>query len=358
MINNPLTNNRKDEKGLWNSFPNFLLINLAIVLALSLFFCPSCFLSWEGLKGMFPDFIFSFLITMAMSYGGSRIEWFLDKHISWIHRPIIRLCATSIIYMSYAFVALFILVYLYWMLYSDATVEHIPWKALVSYTFLPMGIGLGFMALFTTRSWLMEWKKSALEAEKLKNEKISSLYQSLKDQLNPHFLFNSLNVLSNLVYEDADKSAEFIQKLSKIYRYVLEVQNEELIRLDRELQFAQNYLDLQQVRFGDSLQVKISVESTDHVYLPPLSLQLLLENAIKHNVASNAHPLHISIERKNQELWISNSIKLKLNQEDESTGVGLENIRQRYLMLSNKVIHISQNNDTFLVVLPLLEIKD
>ena len=104
-----------------------------------------------------------------------------------------------------------------------------------------MKIALGFMALFTTRSWLLEWRKSALEAEILRNEKLSSQYQSLKDQLNPHFLFNSLNVLSNLVYEDADRSAAFIQKLSKIYRYVLEAQKEELIELEKEVAFTKNY---------------------------------------------------------------------------------------------------------------------
>lgn len=135
----------------------------------------------------------------------------------------------------------------------------IPWHTILKFTFTPMTIALVFMAIFTSRAWLMEWRKSAIETEQLRSEKLASQYQSLKDQLNPHFLFNSLNALSNLVYDDADRSAAFIQKLSKIYRYVLDVQQEELVDLDRELDFAKNYLELQKIRFEENLNFKLEV---------------------------------------------------------------------------------------------------
>ena len=217
-----------------------------------------------------------------------------------------------------------------------------------------MTIALVFMSLFTTRSWLFEWRKSAIEAEQLRTEKMASQYQSLKDQLNPHFLFNSLNVLSSLIYEDADKSAAFIQKLSKIYRYVLEVQKEEIVELSKELDFARNYLELQKIRFEDNLQFTIQVNSEKDFFLPPLSLQLLLENAVKHNIASKENPLFIHIQQKGNELWISNTFQPKMSLAEPSTGVGLENIRMRYQLLSSKNIEVTQTENEFIVRLPLL----
>jgi hypothetical protein len=143
-------------------------------------------------------------------------------------------------------------------------------------TLMPISVALIIITIFISRSWLYEWRSAAIEAEQLKSEKFASQYQSLKDQLNPHFLFNSLNVLSNLVYESADKSAEFIQQLSKIYRYVLDVQNRELVGLEKEVVFAENYLSLQKIRFEQSLEYFIDVNQMKGWNIPPLSLQLSL----------------------------------------------------------------------------------
>ncbi|PZX58053.1 sensor histidine kinase [Algoriphagus chordae] len=342
--------------GIWKSLPSFLIINFGIVMILMLFFCPSCFLTWEGIKSMVPDFIFSFAITAAMSLGGTAVESYFDKRISWIHHPVKRFIFTSITYLSYAFLVAFIIVGIYSWWRGGFTLESIPWKLLFNYSLMPMGIALGFMALFTTRSWLLEWRKSALEAEILRNEKLASQYQSLKDQLNPHFLFNSLNVLSGLVYENADKSAAFIQKLSRIYRYVLEAQKEELISLEKEIDFAENYLELQKIRFEESL--KFSIEIGDRTgNIPPLSLQLLLENAIKHNIVSEDNPLFIHIFRKENNLWISNTFQPKTSQTEPSTGVGLNNIKSRYQLLSNRNIEVIQTEDEFLVQLPILDLS-
>ncbi|WP_339867405.1 histidine kinase [uncultured Algoriphagus sp.] len=346
----------KTNKGIWSTFPSFILINLGIVTILMLFFCPSCFLSWQGVKSMAPDFIFSLAITVAMSFGGNAVETYYDKRISWIHQPVKRFIFTSITYLSYAFLVAFIVVGIYSWTRGNFSLDNVPWKNIFDYSLMPMKIALGFMALFTTRSWLLEWRKSALEAEILRNEKLSSQYQSLKDQLNPHFLFNSLNVLSNLVYEDADRSAAFIQKLSKIYRYVLEAQKEELIELEKEVAFTKNYLELQKIRFEESLQYTIEIGETIGL-LPPLSLQLLLENAIKHNVASEENPLFIHIILKENELWISNNFQPKFSLSEPSTGVGLSNIKMRYALLSDKTITVSQTEREFLVKLPILELS-
>jgi sensor histidine kinase YesM len=357
MTKTPAVKDFQKDPGIWRDFRKFLLINLGIALMLQVFFCPICFLSWEDTIGLIPDFIFSFCVSLALSFGGSRVEEFLDPRVSWVHEPVKRLFSTVLTYLIYAYLVSFVIVFFYaWSLW-EFSLDQVPWSAIFKFTLTPMTISLVFMAIFTSRSWLMEWRKSAIEAEQLRSEKLASQYQSLKDQLNPHFLFNSLNALSNLVYEDADKSAAFIQKLSKIYRYVLEVQQEELVDLERELEFARNYLELQKIRFEENLSFKIDVPECRGCFLPPLSLQLLLENAIKHNIASQDNPLFIHILQRGDELWVINTFQPKTSQNEPSTGVGLANILSRYLLLSDRKPEIIRTADEFLVRLPLLTVQ-
>jgi sensor histidine kinase YesM len=344
-------------KNIFKSFWKFILLNAGIATFLIVLLCPQCLTSWEGLKLAFPDFVFSFLISSCLSYGGYWTDNLLDSRLPWVKYPLRRLLVTAIIYFSFCFFFSYIIVFIVVYLKGQFELSNIPWKALLEYTKTPIIIGLSFMAFFTARSWLYEWRNSAIEAEQLKSENISSQYQSLKDQLNPHFLFNSLNVLSNLVYESADKSAEFIQQLSKIYRYVLEVQQEELVGLDREIGFAENYLNLQKIRFEGSLEYFIDVHQFKGHYLPPLSLQLLLENAIKHNIASLEKPLKIMIEQREDFLIVRNILQPKLTKEDLKTGIGLPNIQKRYALLSNQSPTIIKTEKEFIVELPLLKLN-
>lgn len=346
-----------ESQSIWKDFRKFILINLAIAAGLQVFYCPICLTNWEDFVGLWPSFLFSFFVSMALSWGGSWVQEFWDPRISWVHEPLKRFLVTGFTYLAYAFVVSFIIVFFYAWLDGQFSLDEIPWKGILNFTLTPMTVAMVFMAIFTSRSWLLEWRKSAIEAEQLRSMKLASQYQSLKDQLNPHFLFNSLNALSNLVYEDPDKSASFIQKLSKIYRYVLEVQQEELVELDRELEFAKNYLELQKIRFEENLSYSIDVPNCKGCFLPPLSLQLLLENAIKHNIASQENPLFISILQKENELWVSNTFQPKTSTNEPSTGVGLENIISRYKLMSDRVPEISKSEYEFLVRLPLLKIN-
>lgn len=344
------------DKGLWVSFPKFIAINALIASIISISFCPSCLTSFEGIKEMGDEFIFAFLFSSVLSFGGSKVDFFFDDRMSWVEKPVRRLILTVIAYMVYTFVASYILIFFIALWDEQFPIADIPWLGIAQSTKSPMMFAFIFMAIFTTRSWLMEWRKSAIEAEKLRTEKIASQYQSLKDQLNPHFLFNSLNVLSNLVYEDADKSAAFIQKLSKIYRYVLEVQQEELVSVKQELDFARNYLELQKLRFEENLVFSINIEPNINAQLPPLSLQLLLENAIKHNEASKSNPLFIQIFQDRNDLIVSNTYQPKRQLIEESTGIGLNNIEMRYEILSQRKPIIIHTDDEFVVRLPLIEI--
>jgi len=342
---------------IFKSFWKFILLNLGIATFLMIILCPECLTSWENLRLIFPDFIYSFLISSCLSYGGYWTDTLLDGRLPWVKYPIVRLLVTAVIYFIYCFFASFLIVFLVTYLKGQFELTNIPWLRLIVYTKTPIIIGFSFMAFFTARSWLYEWRNAAIEAEQLKSENIASQYQSLKDQLNPHFLFNSLNVLSNLVYENADKSAEFIQQLSKIYRYVLDVQQEELVGLDKEISFAENYLSLQKIRFEGSLEYFMDVHQLKGYYLPPLSLQLLLENAIKHNIASLEKPLKIMIEQTDSNLIVRNILQPKLTKEDSKTGIGLPNIKKRYALLSNQIPKITETDKEFIVELPLLKLN-
>jgi LytS/YehU family sensor histidine kinase len=255
---------------------------------------------------------------------------------------------------SYTFVVSFCLATIFSIFFWDYfKLEEVGWGAILETTKLPIAIALSITLILTSRSFLMEWRQAAIDAEHMRNEQLSWKYQSLKDQLNPHFLFNSLNVLSNLVYEDADQANAFIEKLSKIYRYVLDVQYEELVGLDQELAFAKNYLELQELRFGSKLSYVINVNESVKYALPPLTLQLLLENAIKHNAATKDKPLLISITMDGDLLKVTNTHNPRATEPEES-GIGLKNIKERYGFLTDREVVIEKNEALFEVNLPLL----
>ncbi|MCC5932035.1 MAG: histidine kinase [Cyclobacteriaceae bacterium] len=342
---------------IFKTFRRFILLNLLIATILMLAQCPECFLSFDGLNKIKVEYIFSFLMSSSISFGGFKVEEFYEKRVSWIKAPLKRFILTSSTYLTYTFIVSFILISAYVLINVEEVGFHnISWAMMARNTIYPILVALIIITIFISRSWLFEWRNAALEAEQLKTAMLSSQNQFLKDQLNPHFLFNSLNTLSNLVFDDAAKSADFIQQLSKIYRYVLDVQQEELVTLEQELDFAENYLSLQKIRLDSSLNYSILVSEKNELYLPPLSLQLLLENAIKHNIASMEKPLRIKILQEKDKLIVQNNLQLKTIGNEGGKGIGLENIIKRYQLLSDKKPLVFKDQNIFSVELPLLSI--
>ena len=333
---------------------HFIALNVGITAMLTGLFTARYFSSWEGFVKVAPTIAITFFISCALSYGGYLTDWFLEPRISWVKAPARRLLATISFYSAYSFIASYTIIALYVWLIRENAFSDIPWMTLLEEVKMPMITALIIMTIFTAHSWLREWRKAAIEAEQLKTQKMASQYQSLKNQLNPHFLFNSLNALTNLVYEDVGKSAKFIEQLSQIYRYVLDAQLEQLVSLEQEIQFAHNYLSLQKIRFGDNLSYQIDVSTGADFYLPPLSLQIVLENALKHNIVSKERPLKIQIAQQGEVLWVSNNLQLKINPDEKSAGIGWENIRKQYALLSNKTPRVIESDKEYKVELPLL----
>lgn len=194
---------------------------------------------------------------------------------------------------------------------------------------------------------------------KIKEQKViagtaSAKFDALKNQLDPHFLFNSLNVLTSLIEENPNNAQKFTTSLSKVYRYVLEQKNKDLVTVDEELDFARTYMSLLKMRFEDSIVFEIPNQAANpESKVVPLSLQLLLENAVKHNMVTTSKPLHIKIYEANGNLIVENNLQLKQIVK-KSSGVGLSNIKQRYQLLTNKKVIINQQANRFAVAIPML----
>jgi two-component system, LytTR family, sensor kinase len=232
----------------------------------------------------------------------------------------------------------------------------LPIKPIITNTIVGLVITVFISTIYECAYFFKQWKLSLLEAQELKRQNILSQFETLKSQVNPHFLFNSLNTLTALIEEAPPQAVQFVQQLSQVYRYVLQAREKNTVALSEELDFIRAYLYLQQIRFGDHLKAEIQTDlQTEQLHLPPLALQLLVENAIKHNVISSAQPLRLIISSDaSGELTVKNVLQKKSTPEIPG-GFGLSSISQRYLLLGAKPVRINQDHEFFSVVLPLLQ---
>ncbi len=217
---------------------------------------------------------------------------------------------------------------------------------------------LTISATYEASRYFILWKNTIIEKEALAKANLQSHLEGLKSQVNPHFLFNSLNTLTHLIPENPENAVRFVQKMSKVYRYILEMRDMTTTPLATELHFLEAYIFLVKERFGNNFQVNISEEVenlANQFQIIPLSLQLLFENALKHNIISAQKPLQISVFVEKENLIVRNNFQPK-NQVQEGTGVGLENIKNRYQLISQKKVEIIVTAQYFTVALPLLKI--
>jgi len=231
----------------------------------------------------------------------------------------------------------------------------IPLKLNITYCWL---VNLLYHLINAIIFYFKEYKTTSLEAEQLKNITAQAELQLIKSQINPHFLFNNLNVLSALIMKDNAEANRFIEEFSKVYRYILSNHHKEVVELKTELDFIKPYIFLLEKRFAEGLVIKVNIaENYKDQYIIPASLQMLIENAIKHNVVSRNRPLIIDVHTNgNNTIVVSNNLQAKQTIEN-STGIGLQNIIKRYRLVSNKEVNIDKNDTQFVVTLPLLNIN-
>lgn len=210
--------------------------------------------------------------------------------------------------------------------------------------------------VFSSQLFYLVYRKQemALENETLILENVKTRYLALKNQVDPHFLFNSLNTLNSIIKTDPDKAQEYVQQLALVFRYTL--QNKEVISLSEELRFTHAYCSLMQIRYGESLSFGFDIDDIYKGYsIVPLSIQTLVENAIKHNVITNKQPLHITISTSDDDtLSVSNPIQLK-KEAEPGEGIGLANLAERYRLMWQREIEVKAGNDVFEVIIPLIK---
>ncbi len=338
-----------------NLIKEFIIVAL-VGFPMAFLFCRSC-LSFSNIELLLKLGIYSSTIWIVMWFGNYYISELIDSKVSWLKNPVKRLVLGIIAYIVYPIVGMYIVTWIFYYLWnfnSDVTTL----AGTLKYGIPAVIITFLIASFLSARQFFIAWRQLAVNEEKIKKEAISSKYESLKNQVSPHFLFNSLNVLTTLVYEDQDLAAEFIKKLANVYRYVLDMKDKEVVKLETEIEFLESYAFLQKIRHTEGLEFEIDLPESHSIMVAPLAIQMLVENAIKHNAISKEKPLKIRIWMdKSGYIIVSNNLAKKQVRQGTPSHIGLENIRERFRFLSDKPVIVENTGKEFIVKIPALTME-
>lgn len=336
-------------------FKEGVIVSLKITLIFALLF--TLINQNFSLKAVGYTLLISAMYSFGLGFAQGIINDSLSNKWDWIEHTNTRIWAGIVTTVLYTVPVVLLIDYVNFIVISGHNIDRFfsgryLWQH-VFYIILSFGVS----AFIHARGFMIQWKNS-VKQESTKQEIVAKTetakFESLKNQLDPHFLFNSLNVLTSLIGENPQQAERFTTKLSKVYRYVLEQRNKDLVPIEEELKFAKTYMELLGMRFEEAVQFNIPDNiSNNELKIVPLSLQLLLENAVKHNVVSTSKPLTINIYEEGSYLIITNNVNPK-EAIGKSTKIGLQNIADRYGLITDKGVKIENNNKTFKVSLPLL----
>jgi hypothetical protein len=331
---------------------------LVLSLGISVVVNPHALRSWS-------DFSITYGYTFMYSMGlwltnGFVVNWLNRRH-AWTVQPGRRLLLTLAVSLGGSMLVILLMNAVLLLIRGESVgqlfSEEMYWPLL-----LPLIITVIISLFNHSRAFFFRWREAAVRAERLEKETAVARLDSLRRQVDPHFLFNSLNALTSLVEEnDPARAVRFIRQLSQVYRYVLDSESQELVPLADELQFAESFLFLQKTRLGEALAVAMELPPPAELspfVVPPLALQLLLENSIKHNTAFQADPLRlrVTVDAAARTLTVRNTLRPRRLAPGESLGLGLKNLAARYAFLTDKPLAFGQQGDEFVVTLPLLVI--
>ncbi|HEX9151399.1 MAG TPA: histidine kinase [Flavobacterium sp.] len=299
----------------------------------------------------------SSLYSFGIGFGNGVINSLLNKKWDWLEHTNLRVYFGIIATVVYTIPVVLGIDYLTFVVFQKMNPGEFFSERMIWVHLFYIILSLGVSTFMHARSFMANWKQASrkeVTEQKIIAGTASAKFESLKNQIDPHFLFNSLNVLSSLIEENPDNAQRFTTSLSKIYRYVLEQKDKELVSVEEELAFAKTYMNLLKMRFENSLFYELPATNINsEAKVVPLSLQLLLENTVKHNVVSEQRPLHIRITVEGDYLAIQNVYQRKEVLQGRQ-GVGLQNIIDRYGIISNRKVLIEHNEKTFTVRIPIL----
>lgn len=296
----------------------------------------------------------SISITIILWEGNLKFDRLIDKKISWEKNPALRIIVQLFGIFLLGISTLFLIMWFFNIYVCEVPIKNTP-RFLVAVTIISILISVLLLSIEIGFQFFKKWKNSLTEIEQYKSETALAKLENLKNQINPHFLFNNMSVLSSLVYKDQDKAVAFINQLSKVYRYLLDNGNNELVSIREELLFIESYSYLLNIRYSPNLMIEIApFDEQMEQLIPPLALQLLIENAIKHNEISSDSPLKIELFTEGNYLVVRNNLKPRMSK-DESSNTGLKNIKARYSYFSEKEVIVNETETHFEVKIPILK---
>ncbi|MGO4770208.1 2TM domain-containing protein [Flavobacterium sp. W22_SRS_FK3] len=346
----------KDQRYVYASLKSGTIVSFKISMIFAIIFIA---LLGEDLtiKNVLVTFFVSCLYSFGLGFGNGFINVLLDRRWDWLEQTNLRVYYGILVTVLYTIPIVLGINYFIFVVLQDVTLAVFFGERMIWVHLFYIILSLGVSTFMQARSFMVKWKQASkfeITQQKIIAGTANAKFESLKNQIDPHFLFNSLNVLSSLIEENPDNAQRFTTSLSKIYRYVLEQKDKELVSVEDELSFAKTYMNLLKMRFENSLFYELpTTDINPEAKVVPLSLQLLLENTVKHNVVSEQKPLHIRIFVDGDCLAIQNDFQKKEVLQDRQ-GVGLQNIVNRYAIVTNRKVLIEQNEKTFTVKIPIL----
>ncbi|PWE00103.1 sensor histidine kinase [Marinilabilia rubra] len=330
------------------------LISMSIGHFFQSIMCPECV---KDPMAVIHNIGYSVMLGYGLFFNKYIYDFWIEPLVSWLKKPLRSLGIAFGITTLYS---AFVIFFTNWFWFK--LIQEIPFGTFLKYhkgIWVTEFVILYFISMwFYARAFFMDWKKEFKERERFKREALSAKYDVLKSQVNPHFLFNSLNVAGTLIDKDTSSAKKFLSQLSGMYRDILELQEDDLVPLQRELKLAERYLYLQEMRFGKAFHFELpSIEQSNSFLIVPLSIQILMENAFKHNRFSSEAPMKIKVDIENEHLVVYNSIYAQ-SQSIESLNIGIENIKGRYSFLTGEKIEILNQNGIFEVRMPLVKDGD
>jgi sensor histidine kinase YesM len=301
----------------------------------------------------------SYLYTISIAfviYEGVRfLQFTLRTYFDWLNKPIRKILAFIITIPFYVVPVTVLMLVGWYKLFMNGVVD---WNV-VRLSSIIILIAVFFLVnLYETVFLVRDVANDKLQQEQLVRAKAEAELEALKNQIDPHFIFNSLNTLSHLIEEKPEKAKLFNDHMADVYRYILQNKAKDLVLLRDEMLFMQDYFSLLKIRFEDALQLEIDIEETlwDQYLIPPISLQVLLENAVKHNEFTATTPLTITLSFNDAELQMQNLLREKMLRKPSSR-IGLQNLEERYRLSTNKSIRVIKTEERFTVCLPVLKIN-
>ena len=346
----------KDRGTVYGNLKSGTIVSFKISMIFTVIF-SACLGGDLNVRNVLITFFISCLYSFLVGFGNGYINVYLDKKWDWLEQTNLRVYYGILVTVLYTVPIVLGINYYIYVILQNVSLEVFFSDKMICIHLFYIILALGVSTFMQARSFMVKWKQASkfeITQQKIIAGTANAKFESLKNQIDPHFLFNSLNVLSSLIEENPDNAQRFTTSLSKIYRYVLEQKDKELVSVEDELSFAKTYMNLLKMRFENSLFYELPTTNINpDAKVVPLSLQLLLENTVKHNIVSEQKPLHIRIFIDGDYLAIQNDFQKKEVLQDRQ-GVGLQNIVNRYGIITNRKVLIEQNEKTFTVKIPIL----